>query len=421
MLFLCLVVLPLAVRAGEDGILSDPKAWRQWPEAIRTLWTSDRPAFVTCLGGKHPQHSALAADVLEQVGEDGARWAIQQGLTHPNPRVRAQSASLLGRTRVRGVASKVALLLSDESEEVQEMAARALSRIGTDAQVPALAQAAQSDKSRQVRKAAALALAWLGTRASGEALIEKISLGDGADKNEALKVLTGQDGDSRRARAWWEEHRPASLYTVDEEAFTGGGRRRPEPIRYPGKDKRRAERARVLYLFDVSGSIPNCKTLQKELYSTTLRDLPKDVFFDAIAFSLAPRAWKGFLVAAEIRANRRDASDWIAGYDGMSGTTPLSDAIRLALTNYDVDEVVIFTDGGGNIGAAGKDMFDYVQAYNVCRRVRLRAIPVGNANIRLEGGVSSGYALARLVLESGGSQTASVPGFAPRKTSKRDP
>ena len=49
------------------------------------------------------------------------------------------------------------------------------------------------------------------------------------------------------------------------------------------------------------------------------------------------------------------------------------------------------------------EMFDFVQAYNVCRRVRLRAVPVGNSGIRLDQGLTSGAALLRLVQESGGT------------------
>ncbi|GEM_PF-5723613 len=410
-----------------EKILDAPRNWERWPEVLKELWAADRGAFVERLGGKHPQHSALAADVLEAAGEEGARWALEEGLAHPKARVRAQAAALLGRRRIRGVSGRVATLLGDVDEDVREMAARALSRIGTDVEVPSLTQAAQSDKCRKVRRASALSLAWLATRAAGEALVEKIPFDKDGDKREALKVMTGEEFlKDKDARSWWEDHRPASGYGMEEkgmeEAFTTW--RRTEPVRYPGKgrERRRCERSRVLFLFDVSGSIPNPKGLQKSVYGARLRELPEDVYFDAIAFSGGVSPWKGFLVTAEERANRRDASDWITRFDGMSLTTPLSEAIRRALTDYDADEVVIFTDGGGNTGVVGGDLFDYIQAYNVCRRVRLRLIPVGNAVALREGRLAeyrTKLPLDRLEQESGGLSAPSALEFI-QKTLRRD-
>jgi hypothetical protein len=382
--------------------------------AMKGFWTLDRPAFLAYLGGRDDHRSALAADALEACAPTD--WALKEGLSHGTPRVRAQVAAYLGRSRIKQSAAALgSLLASDPDEEAREMAARALSRVGTDAQVPGLTEAAKSDKSRRVRKASALALAWLATRVSGDALLrhaEDERKGDGRDTDEALRVLTGRDGTRRKQQDWWERNRPSlgyaayPGYAVTEVETPRGRGGEPEDVTY-GKGKRRCELKRLVYVLDVSGSIPARKKQQKD-YATLLEGIHKDTLFDAIAFSVNVCPWKGFLVPAD-PSNLGAAGRWIECFDGMSGATPLSGAMRKALTDYDVDEILLCTDGGGNTGVAGKDLFDYIQAVNVCRRVRLRGIPVGNLQADYNGGGTVGEALERLLSESGGGHLCGVP------------
>jgi hypothetical protein len=333
-------------------------------QALRTLWKEDRKGFLAYLGGRHDLLSGLAADTLSDQ-PDATAWILKEGLAHPSARIRAHAASLLGRMRVSEAAPQLGRLLeADPSEKVREQCAWALNRVGTDAEVEALSQAARSDASAQVQRMSVLALAWIGTRKAGDALLGGIrGNSEPEGTRQALRLLTGNSSvasSNDAAKRWWKDHAPGEGYVVGNAQ---------EEVRY-GRRPHGGKPHRQLYILDASGSIPH--DFKKD-YLQILRAVPEGCWFDVVVFGAnGSEAWKGGLTEST-PASRAEAVAWVSRFMGPGGTTPLAAGLRRAFRQYDVDEMLLYSDGAGNVGVSGDDLANYLGALNLYRRVRLEA------------------------------------------------
>jgi hypothetical protein len=259
-------------------------------------------------------------------------------------------------TRVADDAGTVAALLGDRSWRVRLAATAACDRVRDAGVVPALIRVLDGEPGRVRARAGA-----------------------------ALEGLTGAPfgEDAARWRAWWERSR-ATFRPVevrpprppDETSSVVRFRRIPIVSQ------------RICFVIDASRSMlepaPGKEgrtrwQLVVEDLQEVLRRVPDSARFNVILFRTDVEAWKPGLVPAS-RANRAACQRWI-GEAKPAGWTNLFDALRLALSDDDVDALYVLTDGVPSRGAetTRRDILDEIAFLNRYRLVQINCVQAGSS------------------------------------------
>ncbi len=350
-------------------------------------------AFRDGLGSKEPLVRARVAEVLGRLALDPPPKMLLRALDDEDPEVRRMGAWSLERLarsgRIPMEARKAALsALAGRAERDREALVRAralfaLAALDPEASGAALDRARRereplvrgaaaallpealdpaaavaglaplaADPVLSVRTVAAEALARLGTRAAAAVLTERLE----KETQERLLLtliehLQGLSGLKHRrdVRPWrdWLASLPAD--------WRGGRARASEPAVDPGA--RTVALAglpilskRVAILIDLSGSIwnvrPDGKTRKEvvdEELRQTLEGLASDTRFNLIPYTGKPIPWQEKLVPAT-PANVRAAASWFERCK-ESGSGNFWDAALLALSDPEVDTIVVLFDG----------------------------------------------------------------------------
>lgn len=230
-----------------------------------------------------------------------------------------------------------------------------------------------------------------------------------------LQALSGLKH-ARDPRPWrdWFESLPVG-WTARPEGPGGRVTRRadeqiPRALAAPGEDTTVARLAGlpiptggVAFLIDMSGSMWNRDSdgqTMKELVDVELArclaEVPEQTHFNLYPYATEPTAWEKELVPANRRNRRRAVEDFIDCR--LRGRGNLWDAVQLALSDEEVESILIFTDGAPTGGPRWDVdlMVDLLLEQGRLRPIEYHAVVTEDKNGRLV------RAWQRLARESGG-------------------
>ncbi len=316
----------------------------------RVAGSVDGKALLSLVAKRDPALQRAALQAIEAQARSGrldgdVKSKVEKAFkSGPDPRVRGDALRALSATSPEAGREAAIEALADDAPPVRAAA------VGLDVPADAVVEAL-ADEHVAVRVAAVNALADIGTAHACRALAARIESEECLRIQwrivERLQALSGL-AHRRDPRPWRD--------------WAGGLEEGWEPPPPPGsssatKDDRTAALAglpilseRVTFLIDMSGSMwkttSDGKT-RKQVVDVRLREclekLPESTRFNLIPYNADPIPWKKELQQATTRSVSR-ALGWFESRRDR-GTGDFWDAFELALTDPDVDTIVMLGDG----------------------------------------------------------------------------
>jgi HEAT repeat protein len=332
------------------------------------LWSLERLAGAGRLAGRRERIAAQLLDLhaSRRAPELAARALVTlAALEHPD-------------------LAALALAAASSREPAVRCAALLTAQRGAPDSLPELALRLASDPEPRVRALCVDALARLGTRPALLALVERLEveprLGLRVRLVDALQALTGlrHRMDPRPWRLVAERLAPGwSADPQRPEATRADASVARAPLRIP------VESDRIAFLFDFSGSmwtaLPDGRT-PKDIVAARLREalerLPPGSCFNLVPYSYDPTPWREQLCEAR-PARVREALEFFERCS-LRGKGNVYDAIRVALSDAQVDRIVVLTDGvpTGGLFSELELVVELVGEHALLRGVALDAVLV---------------------------------------------
>lgn len=306
------------------------------------LWSIERLAATKRLGGDHAKCARGLVKLIKQKGP---------------PRLRAQALCTLAVVAPAEVDSLLPRALDAREHELR-VAALDCARLLDSNESFAIAHRLRADPHSAVRFAALEVIAGAGDKAALLALLERLEVEERLRLQfacvEFLQQLSGRKH-KLDARPWrhWISSLPEDWTVADRVA----------PQRDVGGTASFAGLPilsdRVCFLIDFSGSLwyeredrPARKGKVDELLRAALPRLDESTEFNIIPYTAVPHPWRDEIVPATRRNVNAALADFEANTEKGSGN--VFDAIVLALSDPNVDRIVVLTDGAPTGGARWK-------------------------------------------------------------------